>query len=126
MNVTNYIVSSTRCSWKERYILPDFRSRMNELCKKMEERGCEPLIVVGRDGMWWNDDLPFVLDRMSDTFCVKGTVLYAWAKEIDSNPLSAGEKRTIEFDGDAYCVEADCTDLSDDGVCTNDCEPIEL
>ena len=126
MNVTNYIVSSTGRSYKERYVLPKFRSRMNELVEKMDVHECEPLLVIGKDGMWWNDDLCFILDRMSDTCCVKGTVLYEWANEIYDNPLSVGEKRTIEFDGDTYCVEADCSDLSNDGVCTNDCEPIEL
>ena len=126
MNVTNYIVSCTGKSYKERYILPEFRSRMNELIEKMEENDCEPLLVIGKDGMWWNDDLGFILDRMSDARCVYGTELYDWESEIYANPLSVGERRAFEFNGDTYFVEADCTDLSNDGVCTDDCEPIDL
>ena len=125
--VTNYIVSATNCKWKERYVLPECREHMNSLLAEAEKKGYEPLLVIGKDdGMWWNDDLLFVLDRMSDGKCWhQEDPLRKWCEEIEEHPLSPGEARSFECLGNTYTVTADDTDLSHGGVLTNDCEPVE-
>lgn len=125
--VTNYIVSSSNCKWRERYVLPECREHMNSLLADAEKKGYEPLLVVGKDdGMWWNDNLLFVLDRMSDGKCWhQDDPLRKWGESVDDNPLSPGESRMFETDGVLYTVLADDTDMTHGGILTNDCKPVE-
>lgn len=119
--VTNYIVKCSSVNYVERYILPEFRAEMNDLMDKMEELECEPILVVGDDGKWWNDTLDFPIDRMSGGNC--SGVLLEWVENVEKNPLVPGEKRSILFNGDIYSVEANTKDLRGHGLITNDCEP---
>lgn len=53
----------------ERYILDENQGPMKKLIEDHEREngnyGSEPIIVKGKaDGIWWNDDLIFMLDRM--------------------------------------------------------------
>lgn len=55
----------------ERYILDENQAPMKKLIEDYEREnknyGSEPIIVKGKDdGLWWNDDLTFMLDRMQD------------------------------------------------------------
>lgn len=120
--VTNYIVKCSAVNYVERYILPEFRDEMNALIEKMEDMECEPILVIGRDGKWWNDSLDFPLDRMSDGNYAG--VLSDWVASIERNPLKLGEKRSIKYMGDIYSVEANTKDLRGQGLMSNDCEPI--
>ena len=123
--VTSYFVNRSQ-GWRERNILPAFRSYLYSLENIEAKKGYEPLLVIGKnDGLWWGDDLHFILDRMSDGKCCDGDVLYAWANEIEEHPLKPGELREIVVDNYKYWITTDDADVSKDGLITNDCKPVK-
>lgn len=84
----------------ERYLLPDFRQENDRLVKEAQDEGVEPIIVVGADdGLWWNDDLYFLFDRMD---CCEGVARVSWPKELEEfkdeidawKPTVEGETKT--------------------------------
>ena len=65
--VTNLVVKRNgEPELVERYLLPEFRQINDALVKVGLELDIEPLQIVGTDGLIWNDDLQFLLERFCD------------------------------------------------------------
>lgn len=117
-----------RMHWKERFILGGHRAELDRLQDEMdlpanEGRGARMPVGV-KDGLWWNDDMVFILDR----FCANDlepnkTVIGGmdWPKglsEFHDKILwreyeTVGEVQTYERGGLKIVVTADDSDVSE-------------
>ena len=95
----------------ERYLLPEFRQVNDALVKVGLELDVEPLQIVGTDGLIWNDDLQFLLERFCDG--VGEDVIAQWKREIDSRTWNVGDC-FVYRDGDVELeVKSDATPMLD-------------
>lgn len=85
--------------FSERYLMPNHREENDRLMKeataKAEEDGVDgSFVVTSKDGMWWNDDLDWVLDRMWNAG--RWTIgLRVFKDNLLEKPLAVGEKRVF-------------------------------
>ena len=88
-----------KVKFAERYLMPSHRAENDRLMKEAndkmdEERIYGSFVVKGKDGLWWNDDLDWVLDRMWNAG--RWTIgLRVFKGNLLEKPLAVGEKRVF-------------------------------
>lgn len=117
-----------RMHWKERFILGGHRAELDRLQAEMdlpanEGRGARMPVGV-KDGLWWNDDMVFILDRFSandhEPNETDNSVL-DWPKGLSEfgeqiqfrEYEKVGEVLTYEHGGLKITVTADDSDVSE-------------
>lgn len=88
-----------KVQFAERYLMPSHRAENDRLMKEAndkmdDERIYGSFVVKGKDGLWWNDDLDWVLDRMWNAG--RWTIgLRVFKDNLLEKPLAVGEKRVF-------------------------------
>lgn len=88
-----------KVQFTERYLMPNHRAENDRLMKEAydaeKDVGIDcSFIVKGKDGLWWNDDIYWVLDRMWNTG--RWTIgLRVFKDDLLKKPLAVGEKRVF-------------------------------
>lgn len=109
--VTNLIIDNGK--WRERWLLPPFRKEHDRLLAIAQDDGRfgeHAIVVCGPDGMWWNDDLYFVLERMADDVdlgVASPASLRRACSRIEKKEWRPGEKTAVTINGMRISVAAD-------------------
>lgn len=108
---TNLLIKSEgKYNFTERYLLPNARQNYNELVEKAHKDDAEPLVIAGPDGIWWNDDLVFVLERMHGD--IHSPKIREWKEDIDATVWTDGLEKVYEDEGCKITVVADSTPMT--------------
>lgn len=98
-------------NFKERYLMPEHRQVLEALTSIADELKISPIIIKGKDGFWWNEDLVFVLERMLDE--INTPVLKEIKNDIMTNSWEEGETRVYRTEKVKLTVTADATPMMD-------------
>lgn len=88
-----------KVQFTERYLMPNHRAEHDRLIKEANDKAAEEridgfVVVKGKDGLWWNDDIDWVLDRMwNDGWW--SISLRVFKDNLLKKPLAVGEKRVF-------------------------------
>lgn len=116
-----------------RWVLEPHCGAMHRMEERMRDAGCEPVLVVDRDcpNAWWSDDLTFIadgiFDKLDDITVMTHDVV--WRSVIMASEYLAKPGDALLMDVLGTKLEARASSVPMDektGVCTNDCEPVEL
>lgn len=88
-----------KVQFTERYLMPNHRAENDRLMKEANDQSAEEqidgsFVVKGKDGLWWNDDLDWVLDRMWNAG--RWTIgLRVFKDNLLKKPLAVREKQVF-------------------------------
>ena len=109
-----------KVQFTERYLMPSHRAENDRLMKEAndkmdEERIYGSFVVKGKDGLWWNDDLDWVLDRMWNAG--RWTIgLRVFKDNLLEKPLAVGEKRVFTHGNLIIEAVGDDTAMTDGAI----------
>lgn len=115
--ITNLIIDNGK--WRERWLLSPFRKEHDRLLALAgKEDDGRAIVIEGEDGIWWNDDLWFVLERMADDISLgvaPPASLRRACSRIEKKKWKVGDSMSVTINGIRISVRADETSV-DRGV----------